>query len=142
VRSIRFREDGIGQTDHSSVDIIIVNTGESAAEIMAIGSAIGTREPRGRPPPRIDAAPDIVPSGIMVLKTGERRRINITRTPPPDPLEFIDIANRNIELAVAGEIRYRAISGGIERLTGFYRIYDPPSERFVASKNAEDEYQD
>ncbi len=151
--TVRFVQGPHTYTDSGRVGAIvtIANTGPSDATVFAIGCDIGIR--RGnRWASSIDGIPK--PISPIVLRSGQRHTIEVVaresdgdhdfyfawgfmrgasesrRTSPPDQA-----------VAVAGEIVYRD-GIGIERHTGFLRIYDSEDGSWRPDKDPGNEHED
>ena len=129
--------------DHHVTWITVANVGDTPAKITGFGGDLAVRknthlEWTGT----IDATVKSIDP--IILKPGQRHPIPIQkRTSWNEEARFSAVAKlADAHLCVAGEIRYED-GNGIERLTGFLRIYDFDRESFVLSDHEEeDEYVD
>lgn len=131
---------------HQSVDVHVVNIGESAATIRELGCGLARRKERDWLTRGITGDPKQVDP--IVLVSGERhvfeKAASITYADAEifgDAIDGTGDERRTIETCAFGSIRYTDETG-IERETGFFRVYDPSSEKFIASQDPGEEYQD
>lgn len=126
--------------DHESVSVTIVNVGGSPATIEAFGGDLARRDSKGEwVPPGLNATPKNIHP--VTLISGQRRTFTVTANTPYKGAETVADALDEHELCAVGAVNYRD-GNRVSRETGFFRIYDKNSKRFVAPSNTEFEYQD
>jgi len=126
--------------NHEYICITVTNIGVTPAIIDAFGGELGRRYQNGEwAPPGIDANPK--PIQPITLGSGERHVFTVTSRRPHIGADQLADAWGVHELCALGAIRYRD-GNGVNRETGFFRIYNEGSKRFITSTDSEDEYQD
>ena len=138
--AVRFIQEWSRDEGHDSVNVVIVNTGETTATVEGIGSDLARRNRKTldwvAPGLRASVA-NSEPIEPFKLAGGEAHSWNVaarTRWGLAD-------AFGDVELCAVGQIFYRD-DNGVMRETGFFRIYDEAAKRFIPSSYSEDEYQD
>lgn len=128
------------ENDVQSIEVGIVNIGETPAMIEQFGGDLARREIGGtwNPPGLFAHAKDIPP---FEMKSGDRKTFTVKAKHPYGVLNILAEVQGKEELCAVGEIRYRDAIGRL-RETGFCRIYDQASGKFIPSDFAEDEHQD
>ena len=119
----------------------IVNVGVSDATIEEFGGELARRDTKEKIwlTPGADGLPK--PIEHFKLISGQRHKFIVPANTPYTDQDIADDAMESIELCVFGAIRYRDGSG-IARETGFFRILDSESEKFIPSKDKGEEYED
>ena len=153
--TVRFVQGPLTYTDSGRVEaaVTIANTGPSDATVFAIGCDIGIR--RGnRWASSIDGIPKPIPP--IVLRSGQRHTIDVVaRESEGDEDDnfdfmwgFMQAASESrrtnpsdLTVAVVGEIVY-CDGIGIERHTGFLRIYDSEDDSWRPDKDPGNEHED
>ena len=125
---------------HECVSVTIVNVGGSPAIIEAFGGDLARRNSKGEwVPPGLNATPKNIHP--ITLISGQRRTFTVTANKPYTDAEIAADALDEHELCAVGAVNYRD-GNRVSRETGFFRIYDESSRRFIAPNNTEFEYQD
>jgi hypothetical protein len=122
------------------VRLNICNVGSSVAIVQELGGDLARRKDglwlnpgAGSEPTKID------PTSLI---SGQRHHvIVVAKVAYPDAPLFEDVTTDSIELCAFGAIRY-ADKNGVVRETGFFRVFDPKSEKFLPSQDQGEEYQD
>jgi hypothetical protein len=125
--------------DVQFVRINVINIGPSAAIIQELGCDLARRKGKLWRAPGADGSPKTIDP--IRLISGERRTFEVPAKTAYTEAEIFADAIDAEEICAFGAIRYRD-DNGIMRDTGFFRIYDPKSERFVPSNDPGEEYQD
>jgi hypothetical protein len=127
-------------TDHEFISVTIVNVGANPAIIEAFGGDLARRNNKGEwLPPGLDATPKNIHP--VTLISGQRHTFTVTAKNPYSDTDIAADSFDEHELCAVGAVNYRD-GNRVSRETGFFRIYEESSKRFVALKNTEFEYQD
>jgi hypothetical protein len=119
--------------------INVVNIGPSLAIVQEFGCELARREGKLWKMAGASASPEIIDP--IRLISGRRHTFEVAAKAPYTDAEIVADAFDVEEICVFGVIRYRD-ENGIIRETGFFRVYDPKSEKFIPSKDPGEEYQD
>lgn len=136
---VRFIQ-GLYYTDggQQAINVTLVNIGVGRAVITALGSDLARRGEDGNwSPPGVSATAKPYPP--ITLGSGERHSFEVAV--PYTDLHIAADALDIYEWCAVGEIKYKD-DNGIIRETGFFRVYDKKTNRFIPSPNADEEYQD
>lgn len=125
--------------DNQFVWINIVNIGPTTAIIRELGFDLARRKGKLWCIPGADGAPKQIDP--IKLISGERHTFEVSAKAAYTEAEIFADALDIEEICAFGAIRY-GDENGIVRETGFFRIYDPKSEKFIPSKDPGEEYQD
>ncbi|CAN5688891.1 hypothetical protein BH10PSE6_BH10PSE6_47990 [soil metagenome] len=151
--TVQFIQGPLTYTESGRVGaaVTVANIGPSDATIFALGCDIGIR--RGnRWASNIDGTTK--PISPIVLRSGQRHTVEVEAREGDGDDNFYfawgfmraaaegrRTASPDEAVAIAGEIVYRDAIG-IERHTGFLRVYDSESERWVPDKDPGNEHED
>lgn len=125
---------------HECVSVTIVNVGGTLATIEAFGGDLVRRDSNGEwVPPGLNATPKNIHP--VTLISGKRHTFTVTANAPHTDAEIAADAVDGRELCAVGAVNYRD-GNKVSRETGFFRVYDEASKRFIAPNNTEFEYQD
>jgi hypothetical protein len=125
---------------HEFVSVTIVNVGGSPATIDAFGGDLARRDSKGVwVPPGLNATPKSIHPVNLI--SGKRCTFTVTASTPHTDAEIAADALDAHELCAVGAVNYRD-GNKVSRETGFFRIYDESSKRFIVPDNTECEYQD
>jgi len=125
---------------HEFVSVTIVNVGANPATIEAFGGDLARRNSKGEwVPPGLNATPKNIHP--VTLISGQRHTFTVTAKTPHTDAEIAADTLDEHELCAVGAVNYRD-GNRVSRETGFFRIYDETSKRFIAPNNTEFEYQD
>jgi hypothetical protein len=107
----------------------IVNVGVSDATIEEFGADLAKRDTKESTIERFR------------LISGQRHTFDVPAKAAYTEQDIAADAMDSIELCVFGAIRY-SDGNGVARETGFFRVLDTKSEKFISSKDKGEEYQD
>jgi hypothetical protein len=137
---VRFIQGPLYTDDgQQAIIVTLVNTGVSRAIITEFGADLARREKETGdwPPPGVSATAR--PIRPVTLASGERHSFRIAV--PYTDLHILADALDIYDWCAVGEIKYND-DNGVTRETGFCRIYNDTTKRFISSPNADEEYQD
>lgn len=137
---IRVRFIQVGGHDergNDTVNVVIVNVGESAAIVTHLGADLARRSVRTKdwtsPGLRTRAVPHAKP---INLAAGEAHVWNVA-----SETQFgLGDALSDLELCAVGQIIYRD-ENGVARETGFLRVFERETGRYVPSATAEEDHE-
>jgi hypothetical protein len=119
----------------------IVNVGVGDAIIEEFGGELARRDTKEKVwlTPGADGLPKAIERFKLI--SGQRHKFTVRAKTTYTDQDIFDDVMESIELCVFGAIRYRDGSG-IARETGFFRVLDSKSEKFIPSEDEGEEYQD
>jgi hypothetical protein len=124
------------------IEVVIVNIGEGRAIVDKFGCDLARRKAAGK---WLTLGADANPEDVSIpLTSGERHVFTIIVKPLSEAeseIEIFDSACHEYETCAFGTIRY-VDESGVERETGFFRVYNPKAETFTPSDDPGKEYQD
>jgi hypothetical protein len=125
---------------HEVIFVTVVNVGANPAIIEAIGGDLARRNKKGEwVSPGLSATPKTIHPVRLI--SGQRHTFTVTANKPNTDAEIAADPPDEHELCAVGAVNYRD-GNRVFRETGFFRIYDESSKRFIAPKDSEFEYQD
>jgi hypothetical protein len=137
---VRFIRGPFSGADNTTVIYLnVVNIGAGLAIIHELGCNLGRRKEKLRSDPDADLSPKRITP--IKLASGERHVFEVRIKATSTEAETFADALQEEDICAFGSIRY-ADESLVLRETGFFRTYDRTTERFVPSKNIEEEYQD
>lgn len=143
--------------DKLGAAITFANVGQTDAEIVEFGCDLGLRKEDGLwVYPGIDG--DAKPVKPLKMAPGDKHVFEaVAKSEPDEDRLDNDIAflwkmsnqpegsgrppNPTFELCLVGDVRYRDATGTI-RTTGFWRVFDPTTKRWIADREGGGEYED
>jgi hypothetical protein len=137
---VRFIRGFFPGSDNTKVIYVnVVNIGASLAIIHEFGGNLVRRKEKLWSDPDADLSPKRITP--IKLASGERHVFEVrTKATYTEAETFADALHEE-DICAFGSIRY-ADESRVLRETGFFRTYERTTERFIPSKNTEEEYQD
>jgi hypothetical protein len=140
---VRFIATSFLDSGHRSIDVHVANIGAGPATIQELGCGLARRRGNNWLTRGVTGDPEAI-NPVVLLKSGERYVFEKAASIIYGDAEIFDeadVGNRAINTCAFGVIRY-SDENGVERETGFFRIYDASSEKFIPSQDQGEEYQD
>ena len=127
---------------HEVALVHVVNIGTGRAQIREFGGDLARR--KGKEWLTLGASGKAKGINPIDLISGQRHEFTVVaKASLSDADIFLDASDTesSIKTCVFGEVRY-ADQDGVVRETGFFRTFDPESEKFIPSQDQGEEYQD
>jgi hypothetical protein len=139
---VRYIEGTFDDKGHQVAVVHVVNIGTGSAQIREFGGDLARR--KGKEWLTLGASGKAKGINPIDLISGQRHEFTVVAKASRSEHDiFLDATDTesSIKTCVFGEVRY-ADENGVMRETGFFRTYDPKSEKFVPSQDQGEEYQD
>jgi hypothetical protein len=137
---VRFIRGPFPAADNTKMIYVqVVNIGASLAIIHEFGCNLGRRKEKVWSGPDADLSPKRITP--IKLASGERHVFEVRTKATYTEAETLADALHEDDISAFGSIRYSDESL-VLRETRFFRTYDRTTERFIPSRNIEEEYQD